>query len=573
MKKKRRKKVSPKNSLFFLLFCLLITLYTSWISELETASVLPTSKEPAIFYANSLGDHLRKTIEAAITNAQKSITLMIYSLSDPDIINALRKKSEEGIHVTVIYDAKASVNVHRKLGPKVNAIARAADGLMHQKMLTIDEENVWLGSANYTTDSLMEQGNLITAFYCKHLAKAILKKAACMSEENYEGTVPSCQHLIIGEQPCELWFLPDDKKAAIRIKELIRSASKTIEVAMFAFTRLDFANELISAQERGVQVSVFLDHQSSKGASKKVAEMLAKQGIAIYTNPGKSLHHYKLLLVDNEVLVNGSANWTKAAFKQNDDFFMIIHQLNEQQKQKMTDLTNHLKSSMTPLRLALLGNGKMGKLIAKAAEDKGHLLSPLQKAQVAIDFSHPSVVLNNVEKAASLGKPIVMGTTGWEADEDAIRKIVDHYQIGFLYSPNFSIGVHLFLKALKEAAHLIASQGGYDVGGFEIHHREKADSPSGTAKAITTTLLSSFKEKKNGYFEKANGMISKDHLHFSSLRLGENPGTHSVIFDSPYDTITLTHAAKNRQGFAMGAIQAAEWLNGKTGFYTLEDIL
>lgn len=572
MKKKKRKKISPQQFLFFLLFTLLMSLFV-WISEQETASALPTSHEPALFYANSLGDHLRKTLETAIDDAQKSITLLIYSLSDPDIIRALRKKSEEGLEVTVIYDARASVNVHRKLGPKVNAIARAADGLMHQKMLVIDEENVWLGSANYTTDSLEEQGNLITAFHCKHLAAAILEKAACMCDESYEAALPPCQNLIIGEQACELWFLPDNKEAAIRIKDLIRMAQKTIQVAMFTFTRFDFAKELISAKQRGVQVEVFLDHQSSKGASKKVAEMLAKANIPIYTNPGKSLHHYKFLHVDNRVLVNGSANWTKAAFQQNDDFFMIIHQLNGQQKQKMTDLINHLKNNMAPLQLALFGNGKMGKLIAKAAEDKGHFISPLQDAQIAIDFSHPSVVLHNVEKAASLGKNIVVGTTGWESDEEAIKKIITHYQIGLLYSPNFSIGVHLFLKTLKEAANLIAKQGGYDVGGFEIHHSEKADSPSGTAKAITTTLLSSFKEKKRVCYEKANGKIAKDELHFSSLRLGENPGTHSVLFDSPYDTITLTHAAKNRQGFAMGAIQAAEWLNGKTGFYTLEDIL
>ncbi|KAF3362961.1 hypothetical protein PHSC3_000495 [Chlamydiales bacterium STE3] len=571
MKKKKRKKQTLEQSLIMFFIALLASCFV-WMGGLETASAMPNGKEPAILYSNLTGDYLQKTLKKAIGNAKESIVLLIYSLSDPEIIQALRKKSEEGLEVRVIYDAKASARVDRKLGPKVYAVARAAVGHMHQKMMVIDSEEVWFGSANMTTDSLCEQANLISAVRCRNLAANILKKAQFMCEDFYEEPVPH-HSFTIGGQDCELWFLPDNKDASVRIKNLIREAKKTIRVAMFTFTRFDFAKELISAKQRGVNIEVFLDHQSSKGASKKIADLLQSSGIPVYTNPGSSLLHYKFLYIDQDVLVNGSANWTKAAFQQNDDFFIILHQLNEMQTKKMDELIAHLKDRMATLKIALFGKGKMGMLVAEAALEKGHEIANLENADLAIDFSHPQAVLRNVEKAASSGTSIVVGTTGWENDYEKIQDLVTRYQIGFLYSPNFSIGVHLYLKTLNAAAALIANHDSYDVGGYEMHHQEKADSPSGTAKAITKTLLNHFKNKKAALFETSHGKIAHDLLHFPSLRLGHHPGMHSVIFDSPYDSITVTHEAKNRKGFATGAIQSAEWLNGKKGFFTLEDIL
>lgn len=228
---------------------------------------------------------------------------------------------------------------------------------------------------------------------------------------------------------------------------------------------------------------------------------------------------------------------------------------------------------MKPLKIALFGTGKMGTLVAEVATEKGYSITPLAEADLAIDFSHPDAVLKNVNAAAIAGKNIVIGTTGWEKDLCQVKTIVTEQNIGALYSPNFSIGVHLYLKALKAAADLIAKQGGYDVGGFEVHHTQKADSPSGTAKAIAATLLQCFPNKKELLFDTSHTAISPEQLHFPSLRLGHNPGTHTVVFDSPFDSITLTHAAKNRKSFATGAVLAAEWLQNKKGFYTLEDIL
>lgn len=211
------------------------------------------------------------------------------------------------------------------------------------------------------------------------------------------------------------------------------------------------------------------------------------------------------------------------------------------------------------MKLALLGRGKMGTMVEKAAAVRNHEIVGIQSADVCIDFSHPDVVLANIKMAAELKKNIVVGTTGWYEHLPDIKTLIEVKGTGFLYSPNFSIGIHLFMKIVSRAAELLNSHQEYDVGGCESHHNQKADAPSGTAKALTEIL-------KN-YYDKAQN------LQFSSIRCGHIPGTHTVLFDSPADSITLTHTARNREGFAQGAVCAAEWLHGKKGFYTLDDML
>lgn len=226
------------------------------------------------------------------------------------------------------------------------------------------------------------------------------------------------------------------------------------------------------------------------------------------------------------------------------------------------------KAAASPLKLALFGYGKMGKMVDRLAPERGHKVMGIRKTKgqlldlsgcdVIIDFSTGDSILSHIEQAGEAKKNIVIGTTGWEDDLAQVKMLVDKYQIGALYSPNFSIGVHLFLKIVREASALLLEHGEYDVGGMEVHHKEKKDSPSGTSKAIRDMVL------KGGRHQMPD---------FASLRVGKVLGTHTVYFDSPEDTITLTHAAKGREGFAIGAIIAAEWLQKKSGFYTLEDIL
>lgn len=222
------------------------------------------------------------------------------------------------------------------------------------------------------------------------------------------------------------------------------------------------------------------------------------------------------------------------------------------------------------MKIALIGYGKMGKMVEKAAIAQGHVIvaainsasehRALATADVCIDFTHPDCALTHLKLAAELGKNMVMGTTGWYGSLDEARSIVEQSGIGFVYSPNFSLGVALFLQIVSAAASLIAPFETYDVSGLEIHHKHKADSPSGTAKAISEQL-------------QKNMPLKPGPIDFASVRVGMVPGTHSVLFDSPADSITLTHTARNREGFAHGALQAAEWLQHKKGFFTLNDMI
>lgn len=221
------------------------------------------------------------------------------------------------------------------------------------------------------------------------------------------------------------------------------------------------------------------------------------------------------------------------------------------------------------MKIALLGYGKMGKLVELEAGKQGLTVvarlsrkpdaAQIQEADVCIDFSHADSVVAHAAVAVGAGKNLVIGTTGWEQHLPAVKELADRHGVGILYAPNFSIGVSLFNKILREAAKLMRPFPCYDVSGSEMHHKNKADAPSGTALLLAETLV--------------DGLGRSAPLTFSSVRCGEIPGTHTVIFDSPADTITLTHQARNREGFARGAIEAAKWLQGKKGFYTIEDML
>lgn len=225
------------------------------------------------------------------------------------------------------------------------------------------------------------------------------------------------------------------------------------------------------------------------------------------------------------------------------------------------------------MKIALIGYGKMGRLVHDLAKEKGHsivatidskttLNSPAAKqavslADVCIDFSTPHTVLENVKILSSMKKNIVMGTTGWDCYVHEIKDIIAKSDTGFISSPNFSIGVALYLRMIEQSAELMASFDQYKVAGTEIHHSTKQDAPSGTSKAIA--------KKLNKHLSRA--------VSFTSIREGDVPGTHSIEYNSPIDSITLTHTAHNREGFAHGALIAAQWLNGKKGIFTQDDLL
>ena len=242
------------------------------------------------------------------------------------------------------------------------------------------------------------------------------------------------------------------------------------------------------------------------------------------------------------------------------------------------------------VKLCLLGYGKMGKMIAALApefecsvvaiidpnqKDCYHSITAesLQDADVCIDFSHPSVILENMQKVLSYQKNMVVGTTGWFQYLEEIKQQVQLAGTGFLYGANFSIGMNIFKRLVAEATKAFDRFPEFDVYGLEIHHNQKADSPSGTALELSKTILANSSRKKKTLFEPAYRKIEPDELHFASVRAGSFPGTHIVGFDSETETIELSHCARSRSTFAYGALQAAKWIKDRKGFFCFEDMI
>lgn len=235
------------------------------------------------------------------------------------------------------------------------------------------------------------------------------------------------------------------------------------------------------------------------------------------------------------------------------------------------------------MKVALTGYGRMGQEIEGLAEELGHTVTavfdgnqPLQahsdvgNAEVVIDFSTASAVWENLEISAGLGLPVVEGTTGWLDEPSRLENISD---LTVVYSPNFSIGVYQFRRIARFAARLLGQIGGYDCYLHEWHHQGKADSPSGTAKALAGALLAELPDKDRVLAETCHRKIEPGELHVTSTRSGRIPGTHEVGFDASTDQIVLRHQAHGRQAFARGALLAAEWIVGRGGIFTMDDFM
>jgi 4-hydroxy-tetrahydrodipicolinate reductase len=217
--------------------------------------------------------------------------------------------------------------------------------------------------------------------------------------------------------------------------------------------------------------------------------------------------------------------------------------------------------------LAILGYGKMGRLLDQLAPEYGFTVTarldidreePLAGADAAVEFSVPSAVLGNIHKTAALGIPIVVGTTAWGAHLAEARALIEASQSALVWSPNFSVGVNIFTRLVSEAARLFANEKEYGAWAWEIHHITKKDAPSGTLIQLVDRM------KAAGYARQIDA---------SSSRAGAHPGTHEVGFDSAADTVTLRHTARSREGFARGALKAAQWIIGRKGFYEFSDVL
>ncbi|MDR0402367.1 MAG: 4-hydroxy-tetrahydrodipicolinate reductase [Treponema sp.] len=249
------------------------------------------------------------------------------------------------------------------------------------------------------------------------------------------------------------------------------------------------------------------------------------------------------------------------------------------------------------MKAGLVGYGKMGKILEGVLRGRGHdivsvtdpfescgIPSQPEKADVLIEFTRPDTAFDNIALAVSLGKPIVVGTTGWYERLAEASAAVESGGASLLWATNFSLGVNLFYRIAAHAASVMDPFDEYDVAGFEVHHNKKADSPSGTAETLVKQVLSSMKRKKKVLWDSPRGKMAPDTIHYASLRVGSVPGTHSLVFDSPSDTIEISHSARNREGLASGAALAAEWLvscpgpgqpagTPRRGIFTMDDVL
>ena len=236
------------------------------------------------------------------------------------------------------------------------------------------------------------------------------------------------------------------------------------------------------------------------------------------------------------------------------------------------------------MRIVLIGYGKMGKEIERIAIDRGHqivskidienpddLISLTNKeVDVAIEFSNPVSAFSNIMKCIEKQIPIVCGTTGWLEKKTEVEKATQSFDSTFFYASNYSIGVNLFFKLNKQLAKLMQPHAGYDIYTNEIHHIEKKDSPSGTAITIAEGIMSQY-PNKNKWVN--NEIPGADEIAIWSQRESTKPGTHTVKYISKVDQIEVTHEAFSREGFALGAVIAAEWILGKKGVLGMDDML
>jgi 4-hydroxy-tetrahydrodipicolinate reductase len=230
------------------------------------------------------------------------------------------------------------------------------------------------------------------------------------------------------------------------------------------------------------------------------------------------------------------------------------------------------------MKIALLGYGKMGQVIEKIALQRGHEIvvrksigdsfDGLENATVAIEFSAPDAAVENISAALNLGIPVISGTTGWLQDYDKMVQLCNEKNSAFISSSNFSLGVNIFFELNSYLAKIMSKFEDYKVGIEEIHHTQKLDAPSGTAISLAKGVIEN-SDYKNWTLENPKS----DDILIEAKRIENVPGTHTVSYNSNVDLIEIKHLAHNREGFALGAVIAAEWIVGKNGVYTMKDVL
>jgi 4-hydroxy-tetrahydrodipicolinate reductase len=238
------------------------------------------------------------------------------------------------------------------------------------------------------------------------------------------------------------------------------------------------------------------------------------------------------------------------------------------------------------MKVVLVGYGKMGKEVEKVLLSRGHQIvgkatdeNPINKemingADVAIDFSTPNSVLNNIDFLLNFNIPSIIGTTGWNSNYNKVKGAVETQKGALVHASNFSIGVNLFFKLNEQLAKLMEPYNDYTPHITEIHHTEKLDAPSGTAITLANGLIENYSQLKDWYCKQSDKNIDKgNNLEIEAVRENDVKGTHCIEYKSNIDTLSIQHEAHNRTGFALGAVIAAEWILNKKGIFTMKDVL
>jgi len=336
-KSKKAKNTSIRIPAGFIYLIIAVYSLAIYFCSWGTNVALPHDRLPIGLYSNQAGDNLKETFIKAIGDAKESIYCLIYSLNDEEIIQAFKNKAEEGVEVFIVTDPVATQDAAVKLGPKVTVVSRRQKGLMHNKLLAIDKKVSWLGSANFTRDSLALHANIVMGISNPQLACAIEEKAKTFHEK---GRKVAPLTLTAKNQTLELSFLPDDGNALHKLIKQLQGAQKSIKVAMFTFTHPDLINTLVAAHKRGVDVEVVIDSDSSRKTSSQAYKRFCQEKMQVFTSRRVGLLHEKMAIIDDTCLVMGSANWTKAAFSQNSENISFLSPLTQDQQAKLKTFWN-----------------------------------------------------------------------------------------------------------------------------------------------------------------------------------------------------------------------------------------
>jgi len=313
---------------------LLLLLLFAYLSE-NKKSVEPPSSQVPVLYSNACQDDLEELFVKSVQEAKKSILLITYSMSDMKLIQALNHQANQGVEINVVYDKSTPPGGFKKLSKKIVAQGIKFSGLMHKKILVLDNEKILLGSANMTSESLRMHDNLVVGLINSHLAQTI---------ENQEPYIlTTCS-----EQQAEYWSFPEMGKEGLqRVLELIHGAQYSLRIAMFTWTHPQLTQAVIRAHQRGVKVEIIMDHGQTNGVCQATYQILMNAGIDVRVSSGLGLLHHKFAWIDETTLINGSANWTAAAFTRNKDCLLILYTLSEVQNKKMRTLWKKTKRAST----------------------------------------------------------------------------------------------------------------------------------------------------------------------------------------------------------------------------------